>query len=45
MDNYKSKESLSRVIVLLDMIEQDINQVEEVIICSEEIGVQEGQPI
>ena len=45
LDYYKCKELMSRVIVLLDMIEQDINQVEEVIICSEEIGVQEGQPI
>lgn len=45
LDNYKSKESLSRVIVLPDMIEQDISRREEAIIYLEEIGVQEGQPI
>jgi hypothetical protein len=45
LDNYKSKESLSRVVVLPDMIEQDISRREEAIIYLEEIGVQEGQPI
>lgn len=45
MDNYKGKESLSRVVVLPDMIEQDISRMEEAIIYLEEIGVQEGQPI
>lgn len=45
LDNYKGKESLSRVVVLPDMIEQDISRREEAIIYLEEIGVQEGQPI
>ena len=45
LDNYKSKESLSRVVVLPDMIEQDISRREEAIIYLEEMGVQEGQPI
>lgn len=45
LDNYKGKDSLSRVVVLPDMIEQDISRREEAIIYLEEIGVQEGQPI
>lgn len=45
LGNYKGKESLSRVVVLPDMIEQDISRREEAIIYLEEIGVQEGQPI
>lgn len=45
LDNYKSKDFMSRVVVLPDMIEQDISRMEEAIIYLEEIGVQEGQPI
>ena len=45
LDNYKSKDFMSRVVVLPDMIEQGISRMEEAIIYLEEIGVQEGQSI
>lgn len=39
MDCYKSKEFMSRVVVILDIVKMVISQMEEVIIYLAEIGV------